>query len=103
MAPGPSSPAGWFAWIVLAKGRSWLRLLDLALGASRMLVEPGRSLRLWRRLMDLMTIGAFAERTRLSPGALRLYDRLGLLPPVRTAKRTATPGTPVCDLSVPLR
>ena len=34
--------------------------------------------------MDLMTIGAFAERTRLSPKALRLYARLGLLPPVRT-------------------
>jgi DNA-binding transcriptional MerR regulator len=34
--------------------------------------------------MDLMTIGAFAERTRLSPKALRLYDRLGLVPPVRT-------------------
>jgi DNA-binding transcriptional MerR regulator len=34
--------------------------------------------------MDLMTIGAFAERTRLSPRALRLYDRLGLLPPRRT-------------------
>ena len=34
--------------------------------------------------MDLMTIGTFAERTRLSPKALRLYDRLGLLLPVRT-------------------
>jgi len=34
--------------------------------------------------MELMTIGAFAERTRLSPKALRLYDRLGLLPPART-------------------
>jgi len=34
--------------------------------------------------MDLMTIGAFAERTRLSPKALRLYDRLGLLMPART-------------------
>lgn len=34
--------------------------------------------------MDQMTIGAFAERTRLSPRALRLYDRLGLLPPART-------------------
>jgi DNA-binding transcriptional MerR regulator len=33
--------------------------------------------------MDLMTIGAFAERTRLSPKALRLYDRLGLLRPAR--------------------
>ena len=34
--------------------------------------------------MDLMTIGAFAERTRLSAKALRLYDRLGLVPPART-------------------
>ncbi|HUB38509.1 MAG TPA: MerR family transcriptional regulator [Streptosporangiaceae bacterium] len=34
--------------------------------------------------MDLMTIGAFADRTRLSPKALRLYDRLGLLTPART-------------------
>ncbi len=34
--------------------------------------------------MDLMTIGAFAERTRLSPKALRLYARLGLLPPAHT-------------------
>jgi DNA-binding transcriptional MerR regulator len=38
--------------------------------------------------MDLMTIGAFAERTRLSPKALRLYDRLGLLPPVQTDPAT---------------
>src|SRR5580700_2125648 len=34
--------------------------------------------------MDLMTIGAFASRTRLSPKALRLYDQLGLLPPAHT-------------------
>lgn len=34
--------------------------------------------------MELMTIGTFAERTRLSPKALRLYDRLGLLSPART-------------------
>ena len=34
--------------------------------------------------MDLMTIGAFAGRTRLSPKALRLYDRLGLVVPART-------------------
>lgn len=34
--------------------------------------------------MDLMTIGAFSERTRLSAKALRLYDRLGLLRPART-------------------
>lgn len=34
--------------------------------------------------MDLMAIGAFAERTRLSLKALRLYDRLGLLVPART-------------------
>ncbi|CAL9474506.1 MerR family transcriptional regulator [Streptomyces sp. enrichment culture] len=30
---------------------------------------------------DLLTIGAFAARTRLSVKALRLYDRLGLLAP----------------------
>jgi DNA-binding transcriptional MerR regulator len=30
---------------------------------------------------DLLTIGAFAARARLSPKALRLYDRLGLLTP----------------------
>ncbi len=31
----------------------------------------------------LLTIGAFARASRLSPKALRLYDELGLLPPVR--------------------
>jgi len=30
-----------------------------------------------------LTIGEFARRSRLSPKALRLYDRLGLLPPAR--------------------
>src|SRR5256885_1603605 len=30
---------------------------------------------------DLLTIGAFAARARLSAKALRLYDRLGLLAP----------------------
>ncbi|GGZ95537.1 hypothetical protein GCM10010344_74530 [Streptomyces bluensis] len=30
---------------------------------------------------NLLTIGAFAARTRLSAKALRLYDRLGLLTP----------------------
>ncbi|MFP3991825.1 MerR family transcriptional regulator [Streptomyces sp. E11-3] len=30
---------------------------------------------------ELLTIGAFARRARLSPKALRLYDRLRLLPP----------------------
>lgn len=33
--------------------------------------------------MDLMSIGEFARRSRLSPKALRLYDELGLLPPAR--------------------
>jgi DNA-binding transcriptional MerR regulator len=33
--------------------------------------------------VELMTIGAFAERTRLSAKALRLYDRLGLLAPAQ--------------------
>ncbi|KUN97549.1 MerR family transcriptional regulator [Streptomyces caeruleatus] len=32
---------------------------------------------------ELLTIGVFAARARLSAKALRLYDRLGLLPPVR--------------------
>lgn len=31
--------------------------------------------------MELLTIGAFATKARLSPKALRLYDELGLLPP----------------------
>lgn len=33
--------------------------------------------------MDLMSIGEFARRSRLSPKALRLYDELVLLPPAR--------------------
>ncbi|HTU85169.1 MAG TPA: helix-turn-helix domain-containing protein [Solirubrobacteraceae bacterium] len=36
-----------------------------------------------KRSVELMSIGAFAERTRLSPKALRLYDELGLLAPAR--------------------
>ena len=32
---------------------------------------------------ELMSIGAFAQRTQLSPKALRLYDELGLLAPAR--------------------
>ena len=31
--------------------------------------------------MELLTIGAFARASRLSPKALRLYDSLGLLTP----------------------
>ena len=42
--------------------------------------------------MDLMTIGAFAGRTRLSAKALRLYDRLGLLPPARVDPDSAHQG-----------
>jgi protein phosphatase len=33
--------------------------------------------------MQLLTIGAFARASRLSPKALRIYDELGLLRPVR--------------------
>ena len=33
--------------------------------------------------MELMSIGEFARRSRLSQKALRLYDELGLLPPAR--------------------
>lgn len=38
--------------------------------------------------MDLLTIGAFARLARLSPKALRLYDELGLLPPVHVDRDT---------------
>lgn len=38
--------------------------------------------------MDLLTIGAFARATRLSPKALRLYDELGLLPPAAVDSRS---------------
>lgn len=44
----------------------------------------------------LLTIGAFAKASRLSPKALRLYDELGLLPPARvdpvTGYRHYAPG-----------
>jgi DNA-binding transcriptional MerR regulator len=33
--------------------------------------------------VDLISIGEFAKRSQLSPKALRLYDKLGLLPPAR--------------------
>ncbi|MGW7411741.1 MerR family transcriptional regulator [Streptomyces sp. NPDC054863] len=38
--------------------------------------------------MGLLTIGAFAKASRLSPKALRLYDELGLLPPARVDATT---------------
>ncbi|MFY9863288.1 MAG: MerR family transcriptional regulator, partial [Trebonia sp.] len=34
-------------------------------------------------VVKLLTIGEFARASRLSPKALRLYDELGLLRPVR--------------------
>ncbi|MFD8911295.1 MerR family transcriptional regulator [Streptomyces sp. NPDC059575] len=37
---------------------------------------------------ELLTIGAFAARSRLSPKALRLYDRRGLLAPARVDEVT---------------
>ncbi|MFF7736276.1 MerR family transcriptional regulator [Streptomyces sp. NPDC007984] len=37
---------------------------------------------------ELLTIGAFAARARLSPKALRLYDRLGLLAPAHVDEAT---------------
>jgi protein phosphatase len=46
--------------------------------------------------MELLTIGAFARASRLSPKALRLYDEMGLLPPARvdpvTGYRLYAPG-----------
>ncbi|MEV5198750.1 MerR family transcriptional regulator [Streptomyces sp. NPDC053720] len=38
--------------------------------------------------MGLLTIGAFAKASRLSPKALRLYDELGLLTPARVDPTT---------------
>ena len=38
--------------------------------------------------MRLLSIGAFAQATRLSPKALRLYDELGLLRPARVDEWT---------------
>ncbi|MFI6699943.1 MerR family transcriptional regulator [Streptomyces sp. NPDC050509] len=38
--------------------------------------------------VELLTIGEFAARSRLSPKALRLYDRLGLLTPARVDAAT---------------
>lgn len=38
--------------------------------------------------MRLLTIGAFARASRLSPKALRLYDELGLLPPAHVDAAT---------------
>ncbi|AXG79562.1 MerR family transcriptional regulator [Streptomyces paludis] len=38
--------------------------------------------------MELLTIGDFSARSRLSPKALRLYDRLGLLAPARVDPAT---------------
>ncbi|MGW7519395.1 MerR family transcriptional regulator [Streptomyces sp. NPDC054796] len=38
--------------------------------------------------MELLTIGAFAKASRLSPKALRLYDELGLLEPVHVDPST---------------
>ena len=38
--------------------------------------------------MGLLTIGAFARASRLSPKALRLYDEIGLLPPARVDPAT---------------
>jgi DNA-binding transcriptional MerR regulator len=40
------------------------------------------------RNLELLTIGAFAARARLSAKALRLYDRLGLLAPAQVDEAT---------------
>lgn len=41
------------------------------------------STRTWRWLVEEISIGEFARRSRLSPKALRFYDCVGLLPPAR--------------------
>src|ERR1022692_4492870 len=45
--------------------------------------RAGRGARRWRAGMTFVTIGEFAQRTRLSPKGLRLYDELGLVVPAR--------------------
>ena len=44
------------------------------------------------RNLELLTIGAFAARARLSAKALRLYDRLGLLAPAHVDEATGASG-----------
>lgn len=43
--------------------------------------------------MGLLTIGAVAKASRLSPKALRLFDELGLLPPSASTRLPATART----------
>ena len=63
--------------------RDVYELLDLDRGASSRLVVSGSGSPAWEVPVGLMTIGEFSERTRLSAKALRIYDRLGLVVPVR--------------------
>jgi DNA-binding transcriptional MerR regulator len=63
-----------------AVGASWLTLpLGQAACSGSRADRPALE-----ETVELMPIGAFAGRTRLSHKALRLYDQLGLLPPART-------------------
>src|SRR5205807_9136942 len=55
--------------------------LDLHPGESHTVESAGQSRPDRGDHMDLLTIGAFARLTRLSPKALRLYDSVNLLAP----------------------
>ena len=61
--------------------RRRLTVLDLAPGACSTIRWPGTVPGPGGVDVGTMTIGEFAVRARLSPKALRLYDRLGLLRP----------------------
>jgi serine/threonine protein phosphatase PrpC len=63
--------------------RFWPPWFDLAPGAGLSLMSPGSLPGMRRAQVELMTSGAFARASRLSRKALRLYDELGLLCPVR--------------------
>jgi DNA-binding transcriptional MerR regulator len=57
--------------------------LTLTLGEAAESAVPGIRPGAREPSVDLMSIGEFARRSRLSPKALRLYDELGLLPPAQ--------------------
>jgi DNA-binding transcriptional MerR regulator len=58
-------------------------VVDLALGSCMKIGPVGDDL-----TAGLISIGEFARRARLTPRALRIYDRIGLLRPVLTDKGT---------------
>jgi DNA-binding transcriptional MerR regulator len=71
-----------------ARAASPSRILDLAPGGSRSVggVEVSRQTVVMSETDRLMSIGEFSKRSWLSPKALRLYERLGLLVPAHVGE-----------------